>query len=151
MQREVFQRHSVFPPAFTFRLIVLPSRCFVLFMRHILGFLLQQQQQKQQASPLFPFLCTLLPPSTEVKKTLSPIWLTSQQTDSGLQLGLPAAEMLGPLTPGPARLTRTKQTLFINLFFSCLRKFPSDLPVELPTKTLPNAVHCVFVRYNISF
>lgn len=52
-----------------FHLIVFPSRCFVLFMRHILGFLVQQLQQSNKqtlrpipsvlslfALPLYPFL-----------------------------------------------------------------------------------------------
>lgn len=142
-------------PVFTFRLIVLPSRCFVLFMRHILGFLLQRQQLQQQAGPLSDPLCprSFSPPplpatsTPEVKKTLSSIWLTSQQTDSVFQLGLPAAEMLGPLTPGSAQLTRTKQTFSLSIYFFLLQAIEWSCQLS---KKLPNKVQSLFVRYKIS-
>lgn len=61
--------------------------------------------------------------------------------------------MLGPLTPGPARLTWTKQTFYLlNYFFPVHRCFlhACQRSCQL-SKKLQNEVHCLFVRYNIYF
>lgn len=123
----LFRRHAVlFYSCVTFKVSSCSSR--------------KKKQQQQPGPPSYSLhplafcppsisfslsVCRFFPP--KVKKTLSPIWLTSQQTDRVLQLGLPTAETLGPLTPGPARLTWTNQTFSFYFFAASRFKRPSSV------------------------
>lgn len=137
MQREAFQRRSVSP--LHSRFASLSRRHAVLLYSCVTFKVSSCSSSSNQAlpsvlslfalPPLLFFFCPLLF-SLKVKKTLSPIWLTSQLTERVLQFGVPAAETLGPLTPGPTRRTRTNQTFcFYFLQLPALK----GLLVEQPT------------------